>query len=59
MLRYKEALGNALCPSCGGQRVHMNGEMSYDERQLRLENARLKEEVIPKKKKLNYVFGKY
>nr|DAD20553.1 TPA_asm: hypothetical protein HUJ06_022016 [Nelumbo nucifera] len=42
-LRYKEALSNASCPNCGGPTAI--GEMSFDEHQLRLENARLREEI--------------
>lgn len=42
--RYKEALGNATCPTCGGPATI--GEMSFDEQHLRIENARLREEVI-------------
>ncbi|XP_039016508.1 homeobox-leucine zipper protein MERISTEM L1-like [Hibiscus syriacus] len=41
--RYKEALSNATCPSCGGPAAL--GEMSFDEQHLRIENARLKEEI--------------
>ncbi|KAG4907737.1 hypothetical protein AAZX31_20G130200 [Glycine max] len=41
--RYRNALANALCPSCGGPTAL--GEMSFDEQQLRIENARLKEEI--------------
>ncbi|XP_022558401.2 homeobox-leucine zipper protein HDG2 isoform X5 [Brassica napus] len=41
-IRYREALANASCPNCGGPTVI--GEMSFDEHQLRLENARLREE---------------
>ncbi|KAJ8527850.1 hypothetical protein K7X08_015301 [Anisodus acutangulus] len=44
-LRFREALGNASCPNCGGQRGAPIGEMSYDDRQLRLENTRLREEI--------------
>lgn len=40
--RLQTALRNITCPNCGGPA--MLGEMSYDEQQLRLENARLKEE---------------
>uniref|UniRef100_M4C9C8 Uncharacterized protein n=1 Tax=Brassica campestris TaxID=3711 RepID=M4C9C8_BRACM len=40
--RYKEALSNATCPSCGGPAA--TGEMSFDEQHLRIENARLREE---------------
>ncbi|KAM1059356.1 hypothetical protein TB2_023660 [Malus domestica] len=42
-MRYREALGNASCPNCGGPTVL--GEMSFDEHHLRLENARLREEI--------------
>jgi homeobox-leucine zipper protein len=42
--RYKEALSNATCPNCGGPAAL--GEMSFDEQHLRIENARLREEVI-------------
>ncbi|XP_071722589.1 homeobox-leucine zipper protein PROTODERMAL FACTOR 2-like [Rutidosis leptorrhynchoides] len=41
--RYKEALKNASCPNCGGPAAL--GEMSFDEQHLRIENARLKEEI--------------
>lgn len=41
--RLQAALRNIMCPTCGGPA--MLGEMGYDEQQLRLENARLKEEV--------------
>ncbi|KAL0328794.1 UNVERIFIED_CONTAM: Homeobox-leucine zipper protein PROTODERMAL FACTOR 2 [Sesamum calycinum] len=42
-LRYKEALSNATCPNCGGPAAI--GEMSFDEQHLRIENARLREEI--------------
>lgn len=42
-IRYKEALTNATCPNCGGPAAI--GEMSFDEQHLRIENARLREEV--------------
>ncbi|XP_020109359.1 homeobox-leucine zipper protein ROC2-like [Ananas comosus] len=42
-MRYKEALGNASCPNCGGPASL--GEMSFDEHHLRIENARLREEI--------------
>ncbi|XAR53773.1 hypothetical protein NMG60_11022454 [Bertholletia excelsa] len=42
-IRYKEALSNATCPNCGGPAAI--GEMSFDEQQLRIENARLREEI--------------
>ncbi|KAK9031374.1 hypothetical protein V6N11_032757 [Hibiscus sabdariffa] len=41
--RYKEAIGNATCHNCGGQAAL--GEMSFDEQHLRIENARLREEI--------------
>ncbi|KAF2304989.1 hypothetical protein GH714_000929 [Hevea brasiliensis] len=41
--RYKEALSNASCPNCGGPAAL--GEMSFDEQHLRIENARLREEI--------------
>ncbi|KAK2644425.1 hypothetical protein Ddye_019620 [Dipteronia dyeriana] len=41
--RYKEALGNATCPNCGSPAAL--GEMSFDEQHLRIENARLREEI--------------
>ncbi|KAI9123790.1 hypothetical protein K1719_005090 [Acacia pycnantha] len=41
--RYKEALNNASCPNCGGPAAL--GEMSFDEQHLRIENARLREEI--------------
>ncbi|KAG8387011.1 hypothetical protein BUALT_Bualt03G0208800 [Buddleja alternifolia] len=40
---YREALSNARCPACGG--MASIGDMSSDERQLRMENARLREEI--------------
>lgn len=42
--RLQAALSNIVCPNCGGPA--MLGEMGFDEQQIRLENARLKEEVI-------------
>ncbi|KAL6954469.1 Homeobox-leucine zipper protein MERISTEM L1, partial [Sarracenia purpurea var. burkii] len=42
-MRYREALGNASCPNCGGPTAL--GEMSFDEHHLRVENARLREEI--------------
>ncbi|KAL7244129.1 hypothetical protein ACSBR1_016378 [Camellia fascicularis] len=42
-IRYKEALSNATCPSCGGPAAI--GEMSFDEQHLRIENARLRDEI--------------
>lgn len=46
-MRYREALSNASCPNCGGPTAI--GEMSFDEHHLRLENARLREEVTLEK----------
>ncbi|TMW82597.1 hypothetical protein EJD97_005570 [Solanum chilense] len=42
-IRYKEALTTATCPNCGGPAAI--GEMSFDEQHLRIENARLREEI--------------
>ncbi|CAK9187770.1 unnamed protein product [Ilex paraguariensis] len=42
-IRYKEALSNATCPNCGGPAAI--GEMSFDEQHLRIENARLRDEI--------------
>ncbi|XP_075477707.1 homeobox-leucine zipper protein PROTODERMAL FACTOR 2-like isoform X1 [Primulina tabacum] len=42
-IRYKEAISNASCPNCGGPAAI--GEMSFDEQHLRIENARLREEI--------------
>jgi regulator of replication initiation timing len=42
-MRYKEALSSASCPNCGGPAAF--GEMSFDEHHLRVENARLREEI--------------
>ncbi|XP_054816204.1 homeobox-leucine zipper protein HDG2-like isoform X3 [Prosopis cineraria] len=42
-MRYREALSNASCPNCGGPTAI--GEMSFDEHHLRMENARLREEI--------------
>ncbi|GFQ04741.1 homeobox-leucine zipper protein roc3 [Phtheirospermum japonicum] len=41
--RLQAALRNIVCPNCGGPA--MLGEMGYDEQQVRIENARLKEEL--------------
>lgn len=44
-MQLREALNNATsCPICGGPQISL-GEMSFEENQLRIENARLKEEV--------------
>ncbi|KAL6844550.1 hypothetical protein ACP4OV_026223 [Aristida adscensionis] len=42
-MRYKEALSSASCPNCGGPAAL--GEMSFDEHHLRIENARLRDEI--------------
>ncbi|XP_039029108.1 homeobox-leucine zipper protein HDG2-like [Hibiscus syriacus] len=42
-MRFREALSTASCPNCGGPTAV--GQMSFDEHQLRLENARLREEI--------------
>ncbi|PON57028.1 Octamer-binding transcription factor [Parasponia andersonii] len=42
-MRCREALRNASCPNCGDPTAI--GEMSFDEHHLRLENARLREEI--------------
>ncbi|XP_024536343.1 homeobox-leucine zipper protein PROTODERMAL FACTOR 2 [Selaginella moellendorffii] len=42
-IAMREALKNATCPHCGGPATL--GEMSYDEQQLRIENAHLKDEL--------------
>uniref|UniRef100_A0A7N0TU79 Uncharacterized protein n=1 Tax=Kalanchoe fedtschenkoi TaxID=63787 RepID=A0A7N0TU79_KALFE len=52
-MRYREALANASCQQCGGPTAV--GEMSFDEHQLRLENARLREEVD----KISAIAAKY
>ncbi|KAF4383804.1 hypothetical protein F8388_023496 [Cannabis sativa] len=41
--QLQAALRNASCPNCGSPAVM--GEMGFDEQQLRLENARLREEL--------------
>ncbi|KAG1342686.1 homeobox-leucine zipper protein ROC8 [Cocos nucifera] len=42
-IAMKEALKNAICPSCGGPPT--NEDSSVAEQELRMENARLKEEL--------------
>lgn len=43
-IAMREALRNAICPTCGSTQ---EAEDSYfDEQKLRMENARLKEEVM-------------
>ncbi|KAF8412784.1 hypothetical protein HHK36_000754 [Tetracentron sinense] len=41
--RLQTAFRNIICPNCGGPAIL--GEMSFDEQHLRLENARLKDEM--------------
>ncbi|KAK3157235.1 hypothetical protein QOZ80_2AG0118080 [Eleusine coracana subsp. coracana] len=41
--RLQAAIRNVVCPSCGHAAVL--GEMSFEEQQLRIENARLKDEL--------------
>lgn len=41
--RLQAALRNLICPNCGGAAII--GDIAIDEHQLRLENARLREEV--------------
>ncbi|PIN06274.1 hypothetical protein CDL12_21174 [Handroanthus impetiginosus] len=43
-MRYREALSNASCPSCGIP-TPIAAETSFHEQQLRVENARLQEEI--------------
>uniref|UniRef100_M4DWH8 Uncharacterized protein n=1 Tax=Brassica campestris TaxID=3711 RepID=M4DWH8_BRACM len=51
--RYKDALSNATCPNCGGPAAI--GEMSFDEQHLRIENARLHEEID----RISFIAAKY
>ncbi|XP_043717521.1 homeobox-leucine zipper protein ROC3-like [Telopea speciosissima] len=41
--RLQAALRNIICPNCGGPAIL--GEISFDEQHLRIENARLKDEL--------------
>lgn len=41
--RLQALMRSLICPNCGGQ--PMIGEVAFDEQQLRIENARLKEEL--------------
>ncbi|KAL8502255.1 hypothetical protein ACS0TY_021395 [Phlomoides rotata] len=43
-MRFREALSNACCPNCG-RMAAITDHLSLEERQLRMENARLKEEI--------------
>lgn len=51
--RLQAALQNVTCPNCGGPA--MIGEVSFNEQQLRTENASLKEEVINRSLSLSQV----
>ncbi|RRT64610.1 hypothetical protein B296_00009438 [Ensete ventricosum] len=51
--RLHAAIRNVVCPSCGGPAI-LN-EMSFDEQQLRMENARLKDEL----ERLSYIASRY
>ncbi|XP_054825439.1 homeobox-leucine zipper protein HDG5 isoform X2 [Prosopis cineraria] len=42
--RLQAALRNVMCPNCGGPAM-MGGDLGMDDHQLRLENARLREEL--------------
>ncbi|KAH7867568.1 hypothetical protein Vadar_000668 [Vaccinium darrowii] len=42
-IRMKEAMGNPICSNCGGPAIL--GEISIEKHHLRVENARLKEEL--------------
>ncbi|XP_010268322.1 PREDICTED: homeobox-leucine zipper protein HDG11-like isoform X2 [Nelumbo nucifera] len=42
-IAIREALKNVICPSCGGPPV--GDDMYFDEQKLRMENARLREEL--------------
>ncbi|GLT72746.1 hypothetical protein SLA2020_446520 [Shorea laevis] len=42
--RLQRALSNVVCPNCGGPGM-IGAEMGLDEQQIRLENARLREEL--------------
>ncbi|KAL3850851.1 hypothetical protein ACJIZ3_012733 [Penstemon smallii] len=42
-MRYKDLLANATCPTCGGPATVR--EMSFEDQNLRIENARLKQEI--------------
>ncbi|CAN8285307.1 unnamed protein product [Cochlearia groenlandica] len=41
--RYQEAIARALCPKCGGPTAI--GDLSFEEHHLRIENAKLAEEI--------------
>ncbi|CAA7406600.1 unnamed protein product [Spirodela intermedia] len=51
--RLQAAMRNVICPSCGGPAVF--GEVSFDEQHLRLENARLKDEL----ERLSCIISRY
>lgn len=44
-IAMREALKNVICPSCGGPPP--DDDSYFDEQKLRMDNTRLKEEVIP------------
>lgn len=43
--RLQAVLRNVICPNCGSPGI-MGADLGLDEQQLRLENARLREEVF-------------
>ncbi|KAG0498626.1 hypothetical protein HPP92_003317 [Vanilla planifolia] len=51
--RLQVAIRNVVCPNCGGPAVL--GEVSFDEHNLRIENARLKEEL----ERLSCIVGRF
>ncbi|KAK9092109.1 hypothetical protein Syun_027020 [Stephania yunnanensis] len=52
-MRYKEMISAATCPTCGGPATI--AEMSFDEQNLRIENARLRDEI----NRLSAIAAKY
>lgn len=52
--RYRDAIQNASCPQCAGKTAV--GEMCFEEHQLRIENAELKEEVLAKCELYIYIY---
>ncbi|KAK9084871.1 hypothetical protein Sjap_025282 [Stephania japonica] len=52
-MRYKEMISAASCPTCGGPATV--AEMSFDEQNLRIENARLRDEI----NRLSAIAAKY
>ncbi|GFP79537.1 homeobox-leucine zipper protein roc7, partial [Phtheirospermum japonicum] len=53
-VRFREALSNLSCPSCGS--MADIGDVLLDERHLRMENARLRDEVMHYSHKLFLIF---